>query len=195
MWDERYSKDEYAYGTEPNEFLVQFCDSIPKGKVLCLAEGEGRNAVYLAEQGYHVLAVDASRPGIEKAQRLASMKNVHIDTVVEDLKEFQIEEGEFDAIVSIFCHLPPELRIKVHQQVVKGLKPGGVLLLEAYTPEQLNYKTGGPPVVEMMMQLDQLLQEFKELKVIHAKQLVRDVVEGMYHTGSGAVVQLVAVKE
>lgn len=195
MWDKRYSDPEYAYGTEPNQFLVENIGQLPqKGEVLCLAEGEGRNAVYLAQQGFHVTAVDASAPGMEKANRLAKERSVTIHTHVSDLAHFTIEPSSFDGIVSIFCHVPIELRKNLHRSVVQGLKSGGVLILEAYTPQQIALGTGGPPVAELTMNLQDLTQELSGLNILHGKELQRDVIEGKYHTGRGAVVQLVAVK-
>jgi len=194
MWDERYSADDYAYGTKPNDFLRSVVDKIPSGRVLCLAEGEGRNSVFLAEQGYDVVAVDSSSVGLTKAKKLASSRGVTITTECKDLTEYTIPKESFDGIVSIFCHLPPTVRKSLHQKVVDGLKPGGVMILEAYTPEQLIYKTGGPPVEEMTMTLSGLKQELSGLKFIHEKELIREVVEGKFHTGTGAVVQVIAAK-
>jgi len=194
MWDERYSADEYIYGTEPNEFLAGVTSQIPKGKVLCLAEGEGRNAVYLAGLGYDVTAVDASAVGLKKAQRLARERGVEINTVVSDLAEFEIAPDSWDGIVSIFCHVPPAIREPLHRKVVAGLRSGGVLVLEAYRPKQIEYGTGGPPVPELTMTLEGLRKELQGLEFKHAEELDRDVTEGLYHTGIGAVVQLVAVK-
>ena len=194
MWDERYSEAGFAYGTEPNAFLVSVNEQIPRGDVLCLCEGEGRNAVYLAKQGCQVTAVDASSVGMNKAQQLAIQQGVKIQTIVSDLEHFVIEENRWDAIVSIFCHVPAALRAKVHQQCVAGLKPGGVLVLEAYTPKQLEYKTGGPAHEEMTMNLTALHEELKGLHFSHAFEIDRDVIEGKYHTGKGAVVQIVAHK-
>lgn len=194
MWDERYNSDEYAYGKEPNDFLKKVVGTLPSGRILCLAEGEGRNAVFLATQGYEVFAVDASPVGLAKAQRLAKERGVTITTEAADLADFDIGKEQWDGIVSIFCHLPPELRRQVHHAVVEGLKPGGVLVLEAYTPKQLEYKTGGPPVAEMTMTLERLHTELAGLEFTHASETVRPVQEGRYHHGDGAVVQLVAVK-
>ena len=104
MWDERYSADEYAYGKLPNDFLVESIKKIPLGKVLCLADGEGRNSVYLAEQGFEVTSVDSSAPGMKKADRLASERGVKINTVVSDLADFEIKAESWDAVISIFCH-------------------------------------------------------------------------------------------
>lgn len=194
MWDERYSESEYAYGKEPNSWLVSVAEQIPQGRVLCLCEGEGRNAVFLARQGCQVTAVDASAVGMAKARQLAKERGVEIDTVVSDLADFSIAPGAWDAIVSIFCHVPPKLRVSVHKQCVAGLKPGGMLILEAYTPRQIDYGTGGPPVAEMTMALAALREELSGLEFLHARELERDVVEGRYHTGKGAVVQIVARK-
>lgn len=194
MWDERYSAEEYAYGTDPNDFLAEHVNKIPKGKVLCLAEGEGRNAVYLAGQGYTVTAVDASAAGMQKAQRLASANDVSITTVVSDLANFQIEPDSYEGVVSIFCHVPRDLRARLHRDVVAGLKPGGVLLLEAYTPAQLKFGTGGPPTDELTMTLADLREELAGMQFLLAQEIERDVIEGLYHTGRGAVVQIVAQK-
>jgi len=194
MWDERYAAEEYAYGTEPNDFLKNMIEQVPSGRVLCVAEGEGRNAVFLAEHGYHVTAIDASAVGLEKANKLAAQRKVTINTECHDLTEYMFPKDAYSGVVSIFCHLPPEARKRLHKKLVETLLPGGVLVLEAYTPEQLKYKTGGPPVEEMAMTLSALKQELKGLEFVHAKELVREVVEGKYHTGTGAVVQIIAVK-
>lgn len=194
MWDERYDSDEYAYGKEPNDFLKEAAGNLPQGRILCLAEGEGRNAVYLATLGYKVTVVDSSAVGLAKARQLAQEHGVTIKTETTDLADYDIGNGQWDGIVSIFCHLPPALRRQVHHSIVEGLKPGGVLLLEAYTPRQLDYKTGGPPIVEMTMTLEQLRTELEGLEFRHAIETVRPVHEGRYHHGDGAVVQLVAVK-
>ena len=194
MWDERYATDEYLYGTEANTFLTSVIDRIPPGRVLCLAEGEGRNAVWLAEQGRSVTAVDASPVGLAKARQLAAARGVHIDAVVADLADYPIPADHWDAIVSIFCHIRPDLRLDLHRRSVRGLRPGGVFVLEAYTPAQLRYRTGGPPHEAMLMTLAGLRQELAGLDFVHAVECEREVVEGRLHHGLGAVVQVVAVR-
>ena len=194
MWDERYATDEFVYGRQPNDFLVSQVSALPLGKVLCLAEGEGRNAVWLARQGYQVTAVDASAVGLEKARRLAAEHEVEVEIIQADLGDFDIASESWDAVVSIFCHLPAVLRRQVHARVVNGLRSGGVLLLEAYTPRQLEFGTGGPQVAEMMMDKDVLSDELDGLVFRYAEECVRDVNEGRFHHGEGAVVQLVASK-
>ena len=194
MWDERYATDEYLYGTEANTFLTSVIDRIPPGRVLCLAEGEGRNAVWLAEQGRSVTAVDGSPVGLAKARRLAAERGVHIDTVVADLADFPIPAGHWDGIVSIFCHIRPDIRADLHRRAVQGLRPGGVFVLEAYTPAQLRHRTGGPPDEDKLMTLADLRRELAGLDFVHAVELEREVVEGRLHDGLGAVVQVVAVR-
>lgn len=194
MWDERYQGADFVYGTEPNDFLRSQIEFLPPGRILCLAEGEGRNAVFLAEAGFTVTAVDQSSVGLAKAERLAALRGVRIETVVADLADFPIEPESWDGIVSIFAHTPPPVRRHVHREVVTGLKPGGVLVLEAYRPEQLQYKTGGPPVAEMMMDLPGLRAELAGLDFEYAAETVREVQEGPLHHGQGAVVQIRARK-
>lgn len=194
MWDERYSSEEYVYGTEPNDFLAAHFTKIPHGEILCLAEGEGRNAVFLARQGYNVTAVDSSAVGLEKARRLAEKFNVSIRTAVTDLADFKVKPESYNGVVSIFCHIPKATRQELHKDIVSGLKPGGVLILEAYTPAQLQFGTGGPPTDALTMELNDLQKELAGLEILLAREIVRDVVEGIYHTGRGAVVQVIAKK-
>ncbi len=192
MWDERYSAEEYAYGKNPNEFLKNSFRCIPKGRVLSLAEGEGRNAVFLARQGYQVTAVDSSQVGLSKGGKLAEENGVEVSFIHADLSEFDIGENQWDGIVSIFCHLPSAIRKVLHKKVVAGLKPGGVFLVEAYTPNQLQYGTGGGNSADTMMSEESLILELDGLKFAHLAELERNVVEGVYHTGLGAVVQAIA---
>ena len=194
MWDQRYDTAEYVYGTDPNAFLEGVVHDMPVGRTLCIAEGEGRNAVFLAEHGHEVVAVDASAVGLEKARRLAHERGVQIETVTADLADFEIEAGSWDAVVSIFAHVPPAVRQTLHRKIVRGLRSGGVLVLEAYTPAQIELGTGGPPVSELTMTLAALREELDGLIFKHAVEFEREVLEGRFHTGTGAVVQLVAVK-
>lgn len=193
-WDLRYAAPGFAYGTEPNSFLREMAARIPRGRVLSLADGEGRNSVYLAGLGHEVVAVDGSRVGMEKAARLAAERGVRVETVMADLAQFPIAPGAWDGIVSIFCHLPPPLRKRVHGEVVRGLAPGGVLILEAYTPKQLEYRTGGPSAPELLVTLDALREELHGLEFVHAVETERELGEGRLHRGIAAVVQLVGLR-
>lgn len=193
FWDQRYREEGFAYGTRPNDFLAAEAHRIPAGKVLCLAEGEGRNAVFLAKLGYDVTAVDQSPVGLEKAQGLAQQTGVTISTIVSDLDTFEMGENCWQGIVSISAHVPPAIRQRVHQYAVQALTPGGIFLLEAYTPRQIEMGgTGGPRQPELCMSLQHLREELAALNWLHAEELERDVDEGNYHKGRGAVVQLIA---
>jgi SAM-dependent methyltransferase len=195
MWNQRYNQPDYVYGTQPNDFLTSIADSIPRGKLLSLGEGEGRNAVYLAALGFDVTAVDSSDIGLEKARRLAVEKNVKLTTITADLGGYQIQTDGWDVIVSIFCHIPSAIRVPLHQAVVRGLKPGGIFALEAFTPRQIEMKTGGPNSPDMLMTLASLRQELAGLRFVQALELDRNVLEGKFHTGQAAVVQILAIKD
>ena len=195
-WDERYGKAGFFYGTEPNDFLKANARLIPAGgKVLCLAEGEGRNAVYLASLGYQVTAVDQSAVGLAKMVELAKNKKVTVDPIISDLADYVIEPGKWDGIVSIWCHVPRELRRKLHEGVKGGLRPGGIFILESYHPRQLEFKTGGPPDASLMMTLKDLDAELAGLKFLEARELEREVREGQGHFGKSAVTQVTCKKE
>lgn len=192
FWESRYSEPAYAYGTEPNGFLVEVAERIPAGPVLCLAEGQGRNAVWLAGRGHAVTAVDSSRAGLAKAEALAAARGVRVATLVADLADYEIAPGAWAGIVAIFAHFPPELRRRVHRAAAAGLAPGGVLVLEGFTPRQLAFGTGGPRTPQVLYTLEDLREDLAGLTLEIAREVERDVVEGAYHTGRSAVVQLLA---
>lgn len=196
MWDERYRDPEYVYGTEPNDFLAANAERyLPAGgEVLCLAEGEGRNAVFLARRGYRVTGVDGSAVGLAKARALAERHGVTIETVVSDLAAFELGVARWDGIVSIWCHLPSQLRARVHRAAVAALRPGGGFLLEAYTPKQLEYDTGGPRSVDMLMTAAAVREELAGLDIIVAEEKLREIHEGKFHGGASAVLQVIAKK-
>jgi SAM-dependent methyltransferase len=194
MWDERYASPDYVYGTEPNDFLASVASRIPQGRLLSIADGEGRNGVYLATLGHEVTSVDASAVGLGKAQQLAASRGVHITTTVADLAEYPIAPGAWQGIVSIFCHLPPPLRRKVHADVVRGLSRGGVFVLEGYSVNQLRHGTGGPSAADLLLTLDGIREELAGLEFLHAQEVERNVQEGAFHSGRSAVVQVLARK-
>lgn len=192
MWDERYSTDEYIYGTKPNDFLAKHFAALPKGRVLSLADGEGRNGVFLATQGYDVTALDASEVGLAKAKRLAEENGVRIETIHADLTDFDPGVEQWDGIVSIFAHIPGDVRRRLYGQVATCLRPGGVFLLEAYTPAQIGRGTGGPQSEDLLPNCEKLRNELVGMTFQHLEELERDVVEGKFHTGRAAVVQAIA---
>jgi SAM-dependent methyltransferase len=194
FWDDRYRTDGYAYGREPNDFLRAEAHRIPQGRVLCLAEGQGRNAVYLAGLGHTVTAVDFSAEGLRKAAELAREQNVVVTTVQADLATYEPELEAFSGIVAIFAHLPAAVRTKVHGWVARALRPGGVFILEAYTPDQIPLGTGGPRDPAMLMTLAGLKAELAPLAIDVGREVRREIREGALHGGPSATVQVVAVK-
>ncbi len=194
FWNERFSAPDYVYGTAPNEFIAEIADRIPAGPVLCLAEGEGRNAVFLAGRGHDVTAVDQSAAGLAKARRLAEKHGRVVRAVEADLSAFRIEPGSWAGIITTFGHLPTALRREVYAAAARGLIDGGVFALEAYTPAQLRYNTGGPRDLDLLMTADALRAELADLEFEILREIERDVIEGPTHTGRGAVVQVLARK-
>jgi len=191
-WDERYSSEDFFYGTKPNDFLVEATTPLPRGRALCLAEGEGRNSVWLAEQGFNVYSVDLSQIGVAKTLRLAASRGVTVHAQVGDLADFVIEPHSFDLIVSIFAHTPSVLRRSLHQRVINGLRSGGKFVLEAYRPDQIPLGTGGPNDPDMLITADILRTELVGLEFDHLIEINRNVIEGAGHSGLAAVVQAIA---
>jgi SAM-dependent methyltransferase len=192
FWNEKFANTEYAYGTEPNDFLVSAVTKLKRGATLSLAEGEGRNAVWLAQQGFTVSAIEQSEKGVGKTLRLALQRGVIVMAERGELETFHIQPNSWDLVVSIFAHTPQELRRKLHRQVVAGLKPGGVFVLEAYTPAQIANNTGGPKDAALMPTAELLRSELAGLVFDRIEEVERDVVEGSLHTGTAHVVQVVA---
>ncbi len=194
FWDARFTEEGFAYGEAPNDFLREQVQGLPVGEALCLAEGEGRNGVFLAEQGFAVAVQDISAVGLAKADKLAQRRHVSIQTVCGDLNDFIPAAESVDLVVAIWMHLPPPLRASVHQLAVKALRPGGHLILEAYTPRQLELGTGGPPVAELLIEPESLRQELAGLELLILQEKRRPIAEGTYHRGESAVVQLLGRK-
>ena len=192
FWNEKFANTEYAYGTEPNDFLVSAVTKLKRGATLSLAEGEGRNAVWLAQQGFTVSAIEQSEKGVGKTLRLALQRGVIVIAERGELETFHIQPNSWDLVVSIFAHTPQELRRKLHRQVVAGLKPGGVFVLEAYTPAQIANNTGGPKDASLMPTAELLRSELAGLVFDRIEEVEREVVEGSLHTGTAHVVQVVA---
>lgn len=195
FWDERYSENEFAYGTEPNDFLKEVSKKIkPASKIPCLAEGEGRNAVFLAEMGHHVAAIDYSESGLKKLNILAKDKGVNIEIICADLNEYVIEDNKWDAVICIFGHFPSELREIVFSKIYPGLKKNGLFILEAYSKEQLQHKTGGPQSTDLLYSVQELANDLRDFNLIEIKQKERIISEGKYHQGLSSVIQIVAKK-
>lgn len=192
-WDTRYSADGFAYGQAANKFLLEHAGAFPLGgKILLPAEGEGRNAVCLAKGNFQVTCFDQSAVGIRKAEKLAKKAGVEIDAQVSDAMKFAYGEAVYDGAALIFAHFPPDVRRFVHTSVVRALKPGGVILLEAFRPEQLKNSSGGPKEKAMLYSEDMLRADFVACKDVRIESTETVLSEGAMHRGRAAVIRVIA---
>jgi cyclopropane fatty-acyl-phospholipid synthase-like methyltransferase len=192
FWEVRYAEEGLAYGLEPNQFLAAQRQYLQPGmKVLVVGDGEGRNGVWLAQQGLDVTSVDYAQAGIIRAKALATQFNVPLQALCQDLTEWQWPQSEFDAVVSIYLHFPSAIRPRMHAAMLAALKPGGVLIMEAFNKEQLNYHSGGPPDADALFSAILLKQDFGGAEITLLEESVVELNEGKYHVGQGAVVRLI----
>ncbi len=193
-WNQRYTNEAYLYGTDANTFLIENAELL-RGPVLSLSEGEGRNAVFVASRGLSVLGVDCSEVALEKAHALAKSRGVVIETEVVDLAEFQPKEQRYNTVISISAHLPSSIRYRLYPLIEESLKPGGIVLLEAYSEAQLSRHTGGPKDIDMLMSIEKIKKEFPSLNHQLLIETDRKVSEGEAHSGMASVVQYVGRNE
>ena len=193
-WDARYAGEDYLFGRAPNAFLAaQAARLAPGGSALALADGEGRNGVWLAEQGLQVLSVDSSPVAQQKARRLAASRGVELRLELGDLETWTFPEAGFDVIAAIFIQFAgPALRTRLFGAIKRALKPGGLLLMEGYRPEQLEYRTGGPRIAENLYTEPMLREAFGDLEIIELVAYDGEIREGAGHNGLSALIDLVA---
>lgn len=195
FWEQRYSEHGWAYGTEPNEFLRAQTRFIRKGaRVLVVGDGEGRNGVWLAQQGMAVLSVDYSHAGLKKARALAAAKGTRIETEHADLATWDWPKNRFDLIVSIYVHFTPGLRPRIHAAMLDALVPGGAILLEAFNPRQVDHRSGGPRDPAMLYSAADLRSDFSAGQIEQLDELETNLEEGKYHRGTAAVVRAIVRK-
>ena len=196
MWNQRFADAEYVFGREPNEYLRAKASLVPPGgRVLCVADGEGRNSVWLAGQGLKVEAFDISAVGVEKARRLAADLRVAVDFNVGDCDSWNWPVASHDAVVAVFIQFAdPGMRARLFANMVRALKPGGVLVLQGYTPKQLDYKTGGPGELSHLYTADLIRASFKTLQIVELVEYEAELNEGARHAGRSALLGFVARK-
>ena len=194
MWDKRYDTEDYVYGTDPSRFLKLNTEFLNAGDtVLAVADGEGRNSVFLAEQGLNVTAMDSSSIGLEKARRLAQERGVRVDFQLADLKGYDWDGAQYDVVAAIFIQFAdPAFRAEIFDGMERALKPGGMLMLHGYTPKQIEYGTGGPPVPELLYTRDMLADRFSDWEVIRLEEYEAELQEGPGHSGRSALIDLIA---
>lgn len=196
VWDERYAGEEYHFGTDPNAFLVSQQSLLKRGmSCLAVADGEGRNGVWLAEHGLDVLSVDSSPVAQEKARKLAQQRGVTVEFEQVDLMQWTWGENRFDMVAAIFIQFAsPDLREQMFAHIKRCLKPGGLLLLQGYTPRQLHYRTGGPSLAENLYTEALLRNAFDDMEILHLREHDDIISEGSGHSGMSALIDLVARK-
>jgi SAM-dependent methyltransferase len=196
MWNQRFAGADYLFGREPNEFLRAHTGLLPPGgHVLCVADGEGRNSVWLARQGLQVDAFDISEVGVAKARKLAAESGVAVNYHVADCDHWPWVPGSHDAVVAVFVQFAdPPMRERLFTNMARALKPGGVLILQGYTPRQLDYKTGGPGELSHLYTPELLRDAFKALQTIELVDYEAELNEGARHAGLSALIGLVARK-
>ncbi|MBK8609584.1 MAG: class I SAM-dependent methyltransferase [Chitinophagaceae bacterium] len=199
-WDDRYSKDEYAYGEEPNKYLAEQLKKIPVGTILFPAEGEGRNAVFAAKLGWTVAAFDISFEGKRKAVRLAEKNNVTIDYKVGELQTLDFKDEQFDAIALIYAHFPADIKSLYHKAFDKFLKKGGTIIFESFSKKHLDYvtaneKVGGPKDLDSLYSIEEIKSYFTNYEIIELAEKEIELSEGLFHNGKGAVIRFVGQKK
>ncbi len=190
QWDQRFGVDKYLYGTEPVRFLAENVHRLPKGKALCLAAGEGRNAVWLAGQGYETIAMDASAVGLQKATALAEARGVTIGTEVGDLEDsYDMGENQYDLITDFYYHNPAMI-----PAVMRALKPGGAFVMQNFSIDQLETNRFGPKNPDYLVKPNEMLTLFDNHRILYYEDTIVELDEGM-HQGAGAVVRMIVIKE
>jgi len=194
QWDLRYSAEEYIYGTEPNTYLKETLLKLSPGKILFPAEGEGRNAVFAATAGWQVDAFDQSETGRQKALKLAALKSVKINYEISSIEDWQAGEVLYDCIVLIFVHILPEMRMIFHAKLIAALKPGGVIIFEAFSKKQLPRGSGGPKDPDLLYDANDIRQDFASMNITDFAESQVNLEEGRLHKGLAEVVRLTARK-
>lgn len=196
-WDERYSAKEFAYGEQPNNYLKEQLLKIPAGTILFPAEGEGRNAVYAATIGWSVFAFDISDEGRKKAIHLADKHHVKIDYEVNEFQSLPYQVDQFDAIALIYAHFPSASKSSYHKTLTTFLRPGGILIFEAFSKKHLEYMNtnmGGPKEIDMLFSIDELKSDFYNFEIIELVEQEIELNEGQFHIGKGSVIRFVGRK-
>lgn len=197
FWNERFDKAEFIFGKEPNEYLVEKANQYfkPRDKVLCIADGEGRNGVWLAKQGMQVVGFDASDIALAKAKQFSKDNQVEVEYSFSDVDGFAWEQNAYDAVIGIFIQFAdPAMRARIFEQTFKTLKPGGLFILQGYTPKQLDYKTGGPSLIDHLYTEDLIRGLTKDFEILELVSYEKELSEGPRHTGMSALLGLVARK-
>jgi len=198
-WDERYKDNEFAYGTEPNVFFKEWLLKFEPGKILMPADGEGRNGVFAAQLNWNVISFDLSAEGQQKALKLAKENKVSLDYIVGDLEQLEFKKNSFDAIGLIYAHFSAETKSKLHKKLNDYLKPGGIVIFEAFSKRHLdlkkaNPKVGGPDNSNDLFSTAEILADFEKFEILYLEEEEIILNEGKFHIGAGSVIRFVGKK-
>lgn len=195
FWDEKFNKKEFIYGLEPNEFLKTKLSKFDQSsKILFPCEGEGRNSVFAAKLGFNVFAFDSSIIGKQKALNLAKQENVEVNYQLDDANNIEYPENDFDIIASIYAHFPIDVRKSIHHKFIQWLKPGGIIIIEAFNPKQINLDSGGPKKLEMLYDTELLKNDFVSMEIQTLEETEAILNEGLLHKGKAELIRFVAKK-
>lgn len=199
-WNDRYSSEEFAYGTAPNNYLKEQLEKLKTGSILFPAEGEGRNAIFAAQLGWKVSAFDISAEGKNKALKLAEANDVTIDYLVGELETLNYQEEQFDAIALIYAHFPAAIKSSIHKTLETYLRKGGVIIFEAFSKKHLEYlaindKVGGPKDIESLFSIEEIQSDFPDYEIIQLEEKEIELNEGLFHNGKGSVIRFVGKKK
>jgi 2-polyprenyl-3-methyl-5-hydroxy-6-metoxy-1,4-benzoquinol methylase len=199
-WNERYSKDAFAYGVLPNAYLMEQIEKLPAGKILFAAEGEGRNAVFAAQLGFEVSAFDISKEGKNKALKLAETNNVTMHYDVGELHTLHYKPEQFDAIALIYAHFPADIKSSLHKTLSTYLRKGGVVIFEAFSKKHLDYiakneNVGGPKELAMLFSKEEIQSDFENYEILELEEKEIELSEGLFHNGKGSVIRFVGRKK
>ncbi|SHM35716.1 class I SAM-dependent methyltransferase [Flavobacterium chilense] len=199
-WDDRYSNEEFAYGTAPNNYLKEQIEKLQPGSILFPAEGEGRNAVFAATLGWQVSAFDISAEGKNKALKLAEDNTVEIDYQVGELDTLNYQPEQFDAIALIYAHFPAEIKSAIHKALDKYLRKGGTIIFEAFSKKHLEYlavndKVGGPKDIESLFSIEEIQADFPNYEIVTLEEKEIELNEGLFHNGKGSVIRFIGTKK
>lgn len=199
-WNDRYSSEEFAYGTAPNNYLKEQLEKLKTGSILFPAEGEGRNAVFAAQLGWRVSAFDISAEGKNKALKLAESNDVAIDYLVGELETLNYQEEQFDAIALIYAHFPAAIKSSIHKTLETYLRKGGIIIFEAFSKKHLEYlaindKVGGPKDIESLFSIEEIQSDFPDYEIIQLEEKEIELNEGLFHNGKGSVIRFVGKKK
>jgi SAM-dependent methyltransferase len=200
FWNDRYSGQAYAYGIEPNEYLQSQLDRFKKGNILFPAEGEGRNAVYAARLGWQAHAFDISEEGQKKAERLADEQKVYIDYKVCSFTEYRCPPEYFDMIGLFYTHFAPDDKVEFFERIKQWLEPGGIVLMEVFSKDNLNYRRqnpgiGGPEDPDQLYSIEEIWGFFDNFEIVELEQREIQLQEGLYHNGTGSVIRFIGQKK